>query len=1097
MSQNHYHDSLQEVHSDPLLHPHQNAESSDVASTTRSNGTLVPSSEVPMGGAIGSIVSSAHQEEEEAPDTFAPGRTVSYSSGIRSNITIESDLISKKSIDASQIKERSTNIISNMLQSSSSTDQMKKGAGITPAMDAHIRSLHQVYKRRFQNRPSNQESKHYNLNPEPCVSKYQLTKLRSWRVGYSRIISMHSTYFTTLDPESHEITNLWYYNQVRHYMALPNEPDCILIEVIDNGVSVKLKLKCQPGERNQVLSDFVQLKYWDDVRIRGDIIPKEQYSFFEKCHRLKRNGSKVATSLLCAPFGILEMDIQSEKVLRTFLFRCIRAISFLNEESDGIILHLNESNHSMNVLDQEVFYIQSKRVGGSGRSEFITMMKNKFELLNMKWVIAESMSLESVLSGEGLQNSIHTVGECISSHLVKKISPSDHHVSDRILILSQKGFILEQIDDKKGNSPSHISLKSGSLKDVTNVVRHSSLFPPLTDIRPLDCNKCFTLEYKSGLTTTYMSENRDAVIVSLLDVAIYTCKNYNVLVTHIISQPYKIKSLDEAPEDSSQNLNLFESDPCEFQCLRMLHEVATVTESVLQLLGTDDIIELRRYVNECFALVEMCHEFNANVTLESTTLLPNDEKLITETILALWSTVSILTSVFLEENKSDQKDAHHEFLCHSFNAQVCSILQSLYRLMLTSKGYQTSVKNGSAIRLFCDLWKYHDPFVQYWFLKTLSALLLPLPFSTSRNVESESTNKRYLLSPQINIASGIISFMLKFKYDQNSALLLMVVSNILESVLCSHHDTTASDQFAHMVDILIPGSTCLLSLLNLSCSVVSENIVLLLQVISNHSVANSVLVRELSLTSGLLLKHFYLAIYGLDEGQRYLSRFLCSSWLSGPSECAQKQLLKRLVPSGFFAYLDTPALSSREEEDLDLLDFSKKDYNNFNFSNCIFNSSGINKVRFRTKLAIAGKIKAQGKQRCTQENFRIFFHMLTQDHSLPDLIWNEITRSEFKKEIEQTLEVIQKKLMHCVSIEELAWNHQQFKVQYTCLQNEIQVGTIYLQLWLNTNDSFVKTLKDPMRFFEALYRRMLYDLDNNVNVSAKPSFSWKTYLNVN
>jgi hypothetical protein len=1078
-TKNRHHDSLQEVHSDPLLHPHQHVESSDTASTTRSDGTSAPLSEVPMGGAIGSIVSSVNQEE--ASDTFAPGRNVSYS-GIRSNITIQSDLVEKKSNDVSQTKERSNNLISNLLQSSSSTDQMKKEAGVTPAMDAHIRTLHQIYKRRFQNRPSNQESKHYNINPEPCKSKYQVTKLRSWRIGYSRILSFHSTYFTTLDPESHEITNLWYYNQVRHYMALPNEPDCMLIEVIDNGTSIKLKLKCRHGERNQVLSDFVELKYWDDVRVRGDLIQREQHSFFENCYRQKRDGSKVSTSLLCAPFGILEIDAQSEAVLRTFLFRCIRAISFLNEESDGIVLHLNETNQSMDILDQQVFYIQSKRIGGSGRSEFVTIMKNKFELLNMKWVIAESATLESVLLSKGLQNSIHTVGECISSHLVKRISPRNPRGSDRLLLLSQKGFILEQKKERKGNSPAQISMKSGSLHDVTSIVRHSSLFPPLIDVTSIDCNKCFTLEYKSGLTTTYVSENRDEAIVSLLDVAIYTCKNFNVTVTHMPSQSYKIKRSDEAPEDVSQNINLFVSDPCELQCLRILHEVATVSDSILQLLGSDDIRQLGKYVNECYALVEMCHEFNANVTLESTTLLPNDEKLITETIASLWSIVSILARVFLEKEKTKTNDTDHDFLCYSFNAQVCSILQCLYRLMITPKGYETTAQNEIARRLFCDLWKFHDPFVQYWFLKTLSALVLPLPFSTSRDIELESMNKSYLLAPKSSIASGMISSLLKFKYDQNSLLLLMVASNILESILCSHHDTTSSDQVAHMMDILIPGSTCLLSLLNGSCSVISENIVLLLQVISNYSMANSNLLRELSLSSGLLLKHFYLAIYGSDEGQRYLSRFLCSIWLSGPPECAQKQFLKRLVPSGFMSYLNVPALSSREEEDLDIVDYSRGDHDVFNHSTCVFDRSGINKVRFRTKITVAQKIKTQGKLRSVQENFRIFFHMLTQDHSLPDLIWNGITRSEFKKEIEQTLEAVQLEVKNLGSIEQLAWNHQQFKVQYTCLQNEIQVGSIYLRLWLDTNESFIRTLKDPLRFFEALYRRMLYEMDNNVNV---------------
>jgi hypothetical protein len=144
-------------HSDPLLHPHTTP--SSIASTHQ-DGASVQSNEIPMGGTIGSIVSSVVQEE--ASDAFAPGRNASYSG--MSNITIQSDLVTKNPSNGVQTKERSNNILSNLLQPTSSTDAIKIGAGITPAMDAHIRSLHQMYKRRFQNRPSNQESKHYNIN---------------------------------------------------------------------------------------------------------------------------------------------------------------------------------------------------------------------------------------------------------------------------------------------------------------------------------------------------------------------------------------------------------------------------------------------------------------------------------------------------------------------------------------------------------------------------------------------------------------------------------------------------------------------------------------------------------------------------------------------------------------------------------------------------------------------------------------------------------------------------------------------------------------------------------------------------------------------
>ena len=37
------------------------------------------------------------------------------------------------------------------------------------------------------------------------------------------------------------------------------------------------------------------------------------------------------------------------------------------------------------------------------------------------------------------------------------------------------------------------------------------------------------------------------------------------------------------------------------------------------------------------------------------------------------------------------------------------------------------------------------------------------------------------------------------------------------------------------------------------------------------------------------------------------------------------------------------------------------------------------------------------------ENFRIMFHVITQDHKLPDLIWNEQTRLELRSALEAEL----------------------------------------------------------------------------------------------
>ena len=101
-----------------------------------------------------------------------------------------------------------------------------------------------------------------------------------------------------------------------------------------------------------------------------------------------------------------------------------------------------------------------------------------------------------------------------------------------------------------------------------------------------------------------------------------------------------------------------------------------------------------------------------------------------------------------------------------------------------------------------------------------------------------------------------------------------------------------------------------MSLLQSKAAVLVENAVLLLHLLSRNSPETASLIREIALGSGMLLQDFYSAIFSHSEGQQFLSRMLCSLWFSGPSDCPEKQLLRRIVPPGFMPYLAMPILST-------------------------------------------------------------------------------------------------------------------------------------------------------------------------------------------
>jgi len=55
----------------------------------------------------------------------------------------------------------------------------------------------------------------------------------------------------------------------------------------------------------------------------------------------------------------------------------------------------------------------------------------------------------------------------------------------------------------------------------------------------------------------------------------------------------------------------------------------------------------------------------------------------------------------------------------------------------------------------------------------------------------------------------------------------------------------------------------------------------------------------------------------------------------------------------------------------------------------------------------------------------------------------------------------------------VAWNYSEFEVDYPCLVQELRVGDYYLRLLLEAGDASVAALREPARFFDALYRRVL------------------------
>jgi hypothetical protein len=102
-----------------------------------------------------------------------------------------------------------------------------------------------------------------------------------------------------------------------------------------------------------------------------------------------------------------------------------------------------------------------------------------------------------------------------------------------------------------------------------------------------------------------------------------------------------------------------------------------------------------------------------------------------------------------------------------------------------------------------------------------------------------------------------------------SDLILFLISEILQIVLCSSHDATSPAYFADCIEALANGHSSLLSTLCLpSTPFVIEQSALLLHFLSTHDPSTLDAIKEAALGSGILLEYFHATLFSPLEGQQ-------------------------------------------------------------------------------------------------------------------------------------------------------------------------------------------------------------------------------------
>ena len=88
-----------------------------------------------------------------------------------------------------------------------------------------------------------------------------------------------------------------------------------------------------------------------------------------------------------------------------------------------------------------------------------------------------------------------------------------------------------------------------------------------------------------------------------------------------------------------------------------------------------------------------------------------------------------------------------------------------------------------------------------------------------------------------------------------------------------------------------------------------ENAAILMFVLLKNRSACGPIMKEMALSEGLTLKHFYHAVFSPSSSHRFISRFLVATWMSGSNEMPGKALLRRMLPSGLVEFASSTNIS--------------------------------------------------------------------------------------------------------------------------------------------------------------------------------------------
>ncbi|EEY68023.1 uncharacterized protein PITG_18094 [Phytophthora infestans T30-4] len=678
----------------------------------------------------------------------------------------------------------------------------------------------------------------------------------SWRGKYERILALAPTRFCTIDPRDFEVTNTWSLTALVSISLDPSDAQGFALTLKGAKKDEQLKLRCR--FRSRLLSDLYRLK---DQYQQHNARPDTSF----RCSKWSRKGDTINCTLEVGMDGV---TLTQPGIVRSkYLYTEMEHLTNLTDSQDGFAIGYTGRSR--------LFFSQQ-------RAQIYHRIQTAAEAIGCKIQARTNVTAEKIQEERGYYGLNN--GEPFVQFHVRKQTPKYNEPQERILSLHDKMLVEVDREDK-----------------VVACYKYADIY---VLVREPTSPEQFEIQFRNGQMRTYVAKDRDGVLSAIYDICVTCEENPELFVTNFVNQRGLRLLPFSAVEDTTETQSFFND--------------SSIASWYLQRMGSVGKFGNSMKVGDR-GFVEIVAEFNANVPASG---IPYNTKhsIIGDALRPICAQLYYVAKT---------KPVPERF--------AVTLLQALFRISSSYYGFREIGQAGQISETITNLLNNGEEFVVFWTTLLLRRLTAHTPSSSAgldkasvKYCEEVETQNKNVLLANTYLTQSLITHLEDIDVDRESnnsshrpragPLVMMGLLQTLEGSLCSRASTTGPVEFMTLAEgVAKYYSTILKVLFQSRCATTVEACTLLLKTALEECdpvVASSI--RDKALTEGIVLRHFYQGLFDESFDQRCVSRYLVSLWMSHHD--GSKQLLSRMIPSGFFHLLKEPPGTAAQIEDYDRLE---------------------------------------------------------------------------------------------------------------------------------------------------------------------------------